>query len=309
MDNERIRIRRIDSSNNTNILGAETEPVQIARTGCLICTKGGGTILLNGKEYKIEPGSLCVYFSYSVLRIVRRAADLEGIIISCNLETIQPMLNKVSDFNGLFLMRQNPYTKLMKSQINILIDYITLMSNILTRYDVESRNLVEWKETPIREVVAQQISLLGNSLMLAIVSCYTHFLNKHIVYNRKDTVLQKFIKQLYESYKQEHDVSFYALQQCLTPRYFAAIIKEKTGKSPSDWITAALLSEAKRMLNTTSMSVKEIAQELHFPNQSYFGKWFKNSVGCSPLEYKKGKNNFEKSLSSYNAFAEIGKID
>ena len=50
VNNERIRIRRVDSTNNANLLGAEKDSVQIDRTGCLICTKGGGQILLNGKE-------------------------------------------------------------------------------------------------------------------------------------------------------------------------------------------------------------------------------------------------------------------
>lgn len=308
VENERIRIRRVDSTNNANLLGAEKDSVQIDRTGCLICTKGGGQILLNGKEYTIEPNSVTVYFSYSVLHILRREPDLEGIIISCNLETIQPLLNKVSDFNGLFLMRQNPYTKLMRSQIDVFITYINLISHLLTRYEVESQNLQEWQNSPIKEIVRQQIHLLGNSLMLGIVSCYTHFINNNITYNRKDVVLQKFIRQLYSSYRTEHDVSFYAEKQCLTPRYFAAIIKEKTGKAPSEWITAALLSETKRMLNTTSMTVKEISIDLHFPNQSYFGKWFKNLVGCSPLEYKKGNKRSDEGYTEYNVFSEISQI-
>lgn len=309
MDNERIRIRRVDSTNNNNILGAETEPVQIDRTGALICTKGGGVITLNGKEFTIEPGSVTVYFSYSVLRILQHEPDLEGIIISCNLETIQPLLNKVSDFNGLFLIRQNPYTKLMPSQVKNLVTYIELLSAIITRFEVESHNLQEWQHSPIREIVRQQIHLLGNSLMLGIVSCYTHFINDKAVYNRKDEVLQKFIKQLYMSFRDEHDVSFYARQQCLTPRYFSAIIKEKTGKVPSDWITAALLSETKRQLNTTSKTVREISIELHFPNQSYFGKWFKNLVDCSPLEYKRGNKQSDGGYKEYNIFEEISQIN
>jgi len=308
VDNERIRIRRVDSTNNINLLGAETEPVQIDRTGVFICTKGGGQISLNGKEYTIEKESLTVYFSYSVLRILRCSPDLEGVIISCNLETIQPLLNKVSDFNGLFLVRQNPYTKIMPSQVRSLCTYIDLLSSVITRFEVESQNLQEWQHSPIRDIVRQQIHLLGNSLMLGIISCYTHFITANVAYGRKDDVLQQFIKQLYISFKEEHDVSFYAQKQCITPRYFSAIIKEKTGKVPSDWITAALLSESKRQLNTTSKTVREISVELHFPNQSYFGKWFKNLVGCSPLEYKKGNKQSDGRYVEYNVFNEIAVI-
>jgi AraC family transcriptional activator of pobA len=33
----------------------------------------------------------------------------------------------------------------------------------------------------------------------------------------------------------------------------------------------------------------EIADQLNFPTQSFFGKYFKQYVGISPKEYRKGK--------------------
>ena len=305
MNNEKLRIRRLDAANDTNILGAETGTVQIARTAFFVCTRGGGRILLNGIEYTVEPGSLTVYFSYSVLHIITKTPDLEGIIISCNLDTIQPLLYKVSDFNSLFLIRQHPYTKLMDSQVRMLTTYIQLLSDLITRFDVVEQNLQESHSRPIRETVRQQIDLLGNSLMLGIVSCYTHFAMKPGSHSRKDDVMQKFITMLYHSYKKEHDVSYYAEAQFLTCRYFSAIIKEKTGKSPSEWIIAALLGEAKRLLTTTSKPVKEISTDLNFPNQSYFGKWFKNLVGCSPLEFKKSPSGRQPTSPEYTSFMEL----
>ncbi|MBQ9363518.1 MAG: helix-turn-helix transcriptional regulator [Bacteroidaceae bacterium] len=302
MNNEKIRIRQLDATNDKNILGAETDVVQIARTACFICTRGGGKILLNGIEHTVEADSLTVYFPYSVLHIIEKTPDLGGIIVSCNLETIQPLLYKVSDFNGLFLIRQHPYTKLMPHQMKMLTTYTNLLSDIIKQLDVEEKNLQEMRSKTIREAIRQQIELLGNSFMLGIVSCYAHYALRSISRNRKDDVMQKFITQLYQSYKQEHDVSYYAEAQFLTCRYFSTIIKEKTGKTPSEWIVAALLGETKRLLTSSSKTIKEIAQELNFPNQSYFGKWFKNLVGCSPLEYKKGKKKTEPFVPEYSAF-------
>ncbi len=39
----------------------------------------------------------------------------------------------------------------------------------------------------------------------------------------------------------------------------------------------------------TPLSVRDVSEKLNFPNQSYFGKWFKNHTGISPLEFKAGK--------------------
>jgi AraC-like DNA-binding protein len=41
------------------------------------------------------------------------------------------------------------------------------------------------------------------------------------------------------------------------------------------------------MLKDSALSIKEIAQQLHFPNQSFFGKFFKEHVGMSPSKYRK----------------------
>ena len=46
--------------------------------------------------------------------------------------------------------------------------------------------------------------------------------------------------------------------------------------------------ELRVLLKNTSKSIKEIAQEMHFPNQSFLGKYFKEHVGVSPSEYRKG---------------------
>ena len=91
---------------------------------------------------------------------------------------------------------------------------------------------------------------------------------------------------LFQYYHQEHDVTFYADKQCLSPRYFSAVIKEKSGNSALQWIIQMVITEAKQLLENTDLSIKEIAAKLNFPTQSFFGKYFKQYVGISPKEYR-----------------------
>ena len=42
-------------------------------------------------------------------------------------------------------------------------------------------------------------------------------------------------------------------------------------------------------LNEYAAQIKEIADQLNFPTQSFFGKYFKQYVGISPKEYRKGR--------------------
>ena len=43
-----------------------------------------------------------------------------------------------------------------------------------------------------------------------------------------------------------------------------------------------MLLEIKMLLQSTDLSVQEIAYRLHFPDQSYLGRYFKKHTGESP---------------------------
>jgi AraC-like DNA-binding protein len=46
--------------------------------------------------------------------------------------------------------------------------------------------------------------------------------------------------------------------------------------------------EAKALLKSTNMTIRQISDELNFPSQSFFGKYFKRCEGASPKEYREG---------------------
>ncbi len=56
-----------------------------------------------------------------------------------------------------------------------------------------------------------------------------------------------------------------------------------------EWITTYTIGQAKHLLSQTDLSIKEIAEQLGFPEQFAFRKYFKRVVGVSPSEYRKRK--------------------
>ena len=65
------------------------------------------------------------------------------------------------------------------------------------------------------------------------------------------------------------------------------LLREQTGKSANKWIDDAVLMEAKMLLKTPLLSVQQVAEQLHFSDQSTFGKFFKKHIGLSPLEFRR----------------------
>ena len=104
--------------------------------------------------------------------------------------------------------------------------------------------------------------------------------------SRAKEYFTQFTKLLGQHYKHERSVGFYARQLCITPKYLTTLIKRISGKSASEWIDSFVILEAKTLLKYSDMSVQEIAYALNFPNQSFFGSYFKRNTGMSPSHYK-----------------------
>jgi AraC family transcriptional activator of pobA len=82
-------------------------------------------------------------------------------------------------------------------------------------------------------------------------------------------------------------VNDYAALQSLHPNYLNNVIKTKTGKPVTTWITEKTIAEAKSLLHNSSMPVKEIAYILGFAESAHFSNYFKKATGQSPAEYRK----------------------
>jgi AraC-like DNA-binding protein len=101
--------------------------------------------------------------------------------------------------------------------------------------------------------------------------------------------VEKFLNLVQTHYREERGLKFYADRLCLTPIHLSRVIKSASHKSANDWIDEHVILEAKALLKSTSMTVQQISEELNFPSQSFFGKYFKRIVGVSPKEYRGNK--------------------
>ena len=80
--------------------------------------------------------------------------------------------------------------------------------------------------------------------------------------------------------------SAYAEQLHVSTEYLNELIKRYTGLSTSQYITSHLILLAKRQLLYTSLSVKEISQQLGFEDSNYFTRLFRRKVGVTPTRFR-----------------------
>ena len=287
MTDSKVVIRSI-RGREVNFLNAEKEAVKFNKTGVFICEQGEATLTIDNVEYTMTPQSMVVYFSYSSLHILHHSDDLRGVLIGADLEMLQPLLFKVTNFNAIFIIKQYPLQQLSVRQITTLRKYLDLYINAVDKARIDKAKGATKANVALSEMAEMQIEMLTNCIILEIIECYADLDVEPTHQSRRDEVLQTFVAMLYRKYRNEHEVAFYAKELCLTSRYFSAIVKERSGKSPSTWISTALLVDAKHQLKNTNLSIKEVSDLLNFPTQSYFGKWFKNLTGVSPLDFRYG---------------------
>ncbi|MBR7172089.1 MAG: helix-turn-helix transcriptional regulator, partial [Prevotella sp.] len=72
----------------------------------------------------------------------------------------------------------------------------------------------------------------------------------------------------------------------LSANHFTRIIKKISRRTPSEWIAVVTINHAKKLLRQPETSIKEVAQQLNFPEQFTFRKYFKQHTGMSPSNYR-----------------------
>lgn len=233
---------------------------------------------VNLRDVSINKGSLLMSFPGNVLKIESGypMATVRGIMLS---QDFMRMMNvDVKNSMPLFMrLAYNPMIHLTQKQQEDIERYLDLLENISDNDNLAHRD--------------QIVSGLVSSMFFRISDMYeqsTQVANdKELsVRNRREEYFAKFITLLSNNFKRERTVGFYAEQMCVTPKYLSLLIKEFSGKSAAEWIDYYVITEAKTLLRYSTMSIQEVAYELSFSSQSFFGKYFKHLTGMSPSEYK-----------------------
>ena len=256
----------------------EGRTVRMKAFTVILCIDGTENGTVNLKEMSINKGSLLMTFPNNVLKIEAGypTATVRGIMLS---QDFMRMLQvDVKNSLPLFMrLAYNPLVNLTQEQQEDIERYFDLLENISNNSDLAHRDeivrgLLMSMFYRISDTYEQRPQVLDEK--------------ERSVRNRREEYFAKFITLLSENFKRERTVGFYAEQMCVTPKYLSLLIKDFSGKSAAEWIDSYVITEAKTLLRYSTMSIQEVAYELNFSSQSFFGKYFKHLTGMSPSEYK-----------------------
>jgi AraC family transcriptional regulator, transcriptional activator of pobA len=242
-----------------------------------ICKRGIGGIQINYKEYEVSVGDVFIIPPHYIFEPLNKTDDyfLEFLLFSPDFFTDLPFPN---DYNMIEHMTKSPIIRLSASEME---DVLVYHSIILKSYNRE-------KDMFTSLIVK---SLLF-SLLLEIVKIATKNLsrpNEISRASRAENITEQFFKLLHEHHVSQRNASFYADKLCMTIKYLSSTLKKVTGKSINVWINEAVTLTAKIKLKSTNLTVLQISELLNFPNPSFFGRYFRQYAGMTPLEYRDSK--------------------
>lgn len=249
--------------------------------GFLLCQQGWAKVGLGSQTYTIKKGDLYIYAPSTFINIIEWSPDLKGISFKSTLEYILPFLERASSHKTILSIRNHPCIALTAEQQ----ESVEELAHIIDRKMQHLEQLDEG--TTPRQFMLRELECLAEAFVSELLLYYITSRRSALeTTSHKDKIVQTFLISIFQHYKRQREVKFYAEQQYITPRYFSTIIKEQTGKSALTWISEMVISNACQMLANSSMSIKEISIELNFPTQTFFGKYFKQYMHCSPLQYR-----------------------
>ena len=240
-----------------------------------MCKKGKAQYSIDTRQQVVKPGDLMFVSERHVIDNYEASPDFECLCIMLTTEYYHGFVQDVKNVSSLLLFSMNnPVVPLTNKEIQVFTNYF---------------------ET-IREKMADTSHHYRSPLIKALLLAMFYDMS-NVIYrverqgNRKHTraeaIFANFIRLLEENFRTQHRVSWYAEQLFITPKYLSEIVKKISLRTPNEWIDSYVILEARVLLKNTTKSIKEITDELNFPNQSFLGKYFKEHVGVSPSEYRK----------------------
>lgn len=244
-----------------------------------LCLKGNMRYSVNTVEYEVRANDIIIISGSPFVDNFDVSADSSGIAIAISERFFRDIVSGVHELSLLYTFsRTHPVFHLSDQEAQNIIDYFHLIK--LKVQDTKH----QFRRDTVRSLMQALIYDTGDTIAKLQESDTQTTVGAEKIY-------MKFMALLERNYRKERRVGWYALQLNITPKYLSETIRQVSHQTPNSWIDNYVVMQLRNMLRNTTKSIKEITEELHFPNQSFLGKYFKQHVGMSPTAYRKSLND------------------
>ena len=252
-----------------------TSPSRMKSLFLALCTSGHAQYTVDTKMYEVSAGDVIIISEEQVVADYMLSQDCKGIALIMSYDFFQNIVSGVHELSALFLFaRTHPVFHLDDNQTKALENDIEHIKEKII--DIGHRFRRELVMTMLKALIIDMSNIIYRFQQVGEAG-----------QTRAEVIFRDFIQTVEKNYRTERRVSWYAQQLCITSKYLSETVRTVSRRTPSDWIDSYVTRELRVMLRNSTMSIKQIADELNFANQSFMGKYFKEHVGMSPSQFRK----------------------
>ena len=249
----------------------------------VICTDGMAQFDYDGQQIPLRKNDLFLYMAHSVA-----SNFMSSPVFNCRQIWFSRSelwnINMYSEVSlaDLTYLKQHPTVHLTADDVQLLDDYFQLLC-----HRMRDRSPMLYKDI-VRSLVStmmlEMLCMMRRNKQQDAVSNDPKSTNPSV---HKRLLADKFLQLVEQSDGRIRKVDDFAKQLNVTPKYLSTILKETINRRPSMMIEHFTMGAIERRLRYTDMTMQEIANDLNFPNPSFFGKYCKEHLGMTPLEFRK----------------------
>lgn len=255
--------------------GMFNTPFRLRFNMMMLCTSGRMLFRINMRDYEMTPGNMLIIIEGATGECLEISPDarLMVMVFSSGFDIIKSGIRPSAEL--IAHIERHPMFRLDEDEINGLTTVYRMLKSRLTD-----------KDFILKEEFAVSC--------MRMVFCYT---SGHIVTSdttaltepnsRQQEIFSSFLSLVEKYCCRERSQAFYADKLCISNKYLSRVVKEASGRTPREWICIRIIIEAKLLLRQSNLTIQQISDRLNFPNQSFFGTFFKHQTGMSPGRYRK----------------------
>lgn len=241
----------------------------------LLCTAGEGSFVFNEHCYHIARNDLVVIPTPCKVKNIAAHANMQVEWFAADYKFLQNQLpsNNYS-IGGSISLNHNPVIRLTDEQAQHLLDDFhrlrdRMNDNHLQFYDKLMGSMCLTMMYDIFEAHAQRDATAPHT-------------------DRTAYIVKQLMALLATGVSRtERDVSYYAGQLNVSPKYLSSTVKRVTGHSVTSYIDRHTMPILKDFLDDERLSLTQIADLMNFTSLSYFSRYCTKHLGQSPSEYRR----------------------
>lgn len=246
----------------------------------VVCTSGMAQFVYDGLTVQLNKNDMFLFMAHSVVEKFMSSVDFDcrEIWFSRGETWNMNMFAKCS-LSDLQMLKRHPKVSLSDEDM-LLFDFY------LHQLSYHMRNVSRPLYTDIVH------SILG-SFLLEVISLLRHNVGIPATLNTLGNgglhgkqLADRFLQLVEQCDGRIRKVDEFAKMLNVTSKYLSKLLMKTLQRKPSTMITFFTCKAIENRLRFTDMTMQQIADDLNFPNASFFGKYFKEHSGMTPMEFR-----------------------